>query len=110
MKRGTATAGELMAAILLALSAFFAIWIASHSPTKWGFDPRWMSAAAEAAQTVLMVYAVFWLWKLHKVLDLIMAVIQGDMEGVNASFKGVLSMAVKKFLETAEAIRDAPQK
>jgi len=49
---------------------------------------------------------MFWVWRLQHVLDRFLAVLTGDMTGVNPNLVGVVKMLVKKFLEEAQRMQE----
>ena len=101
-----ATIGELVMAIGIAIVVLIGVTAISHMDTSSYADPRWVSAAAELAQMVFTLYLLFWVWRLNHNVNVIMSIICGDKSYLNPSLAGVLKLAVQKFKEEAQAIKE----
>jgi len=100
------TISELVMAIGLGLAVLIGLSCISRMPMEKYTDPRWISAGAELVQLIFMMYMMFWVWRLQHVLDRFLAVLTGDMTGVNPNLVGVVKMLVKKFLEEAQRMQE----
>ena len=100
------TISELVMAIGLGLVVLVGLGCISRMPIEEYTDPRWISAGAELVQLIFMTYMMFWVWRLQHVLDRFLAVLTGDMDGVNPNLVGVVKMLVRQFHEEAMRMQE----
>lgn len=98
--------GEIVVALIIVTATLIVLAVLSHGEIRKHTDPRWVSAAADIIQMVILMYIGSWVWRISHNLDALLAILSGDASHLNPNLTGLVALAVQKFKEAAQELED----